>query len=152
MSQYVFVMCLDCRFLNEPHGGTFQEMPFFIVTALETSNLTLSQTFTCRSYPGIYLYIYRYRCYRFLWDDINIKISISRNIPPDNCIQAVTRTKTNSVAFSPQANSTDWATATCWRNLAPTFVDRGVSRGQGGGSLTVANLTFLDRSRYFSFK
>jgi hypothetical protein len=26
-----------------------------------------------------------------------------------------------------------------------TFVDRGVSRGQRGGSLTVVNLSFLDR-------
>jgi hypothetical protein len=33
-----------------------------------------------------------------------------------------------SVALSPQANYTDWATATCRRNLVPTFVDRGVSR------------------------
>jgi hypothetical protein len=30
---------------------------------------------------------------------------------------------TNSVAFSPRANYTDWATATCRRNLVPTFVD-----------------------------
>jgi hypothetical protein len=34
----------------------------------------------------------------------------------------------------------------------PTFVVRGVSRGQRGGSLTAVNLSFLDRSRYFSFK
>jgi hypothetical protein len=47
---------------------------------------------------------------------------------------------------------TDWATATCWRNLMPTFVDRGVSRGQRGVSPTVVNLGFLDRSRYCSFK
>jgi hypothetical protein len=60
-------------------------------------------------------------------------------------------TKTNSVALSPQANYTDWATATCWRNLVPTFVDRGVSRGQHGGSPMVINLSFLDQSRYFSF-
>jgi hypothetical protein len=60
--------------------------------------------------------------------------------------------KTNSVALSPQANYTDWATATCQRNLVPTFVDRGMSRGQRGGSPTVVNLSFLDRSRYFSFK
>jgi hypothetical protein len=33
-----------------------------------------------------------------------------------------------------------------------TFVGRGVSRGQRGGSPTVVNLSFLDRSRYFSFK
>jgi hypothetical protein len=31
------------------------------------------------------------------------------------------------------------------------FVDRGVSRGQRGGSPTVT-LSFLERSRYFSFK
>jgi hypothetical protein len=60
--------------------------------------------------------------------------------------------KTNSVAFSPQANYIDWATATCRRNLMPTFVDRGMSLGQRGGSLTVVNLSFLDRSRYFPFK
>jgi hypothetical protein len=32
---------------------------------------------------------------------------------------------TNSVALSPQANYTDWATATCRQNLVPTFMDRG---------------------------
>jgi hypothetical protein len=31
-------------------------------------------------------------------------------------------------------------------------VDRGVSRGQRGGSPMVVNLSFLDLSRYFSFK
>jgi hypothetical protein len=56
-----------------------------------------------------------------------------------------------SVALSPQVNYTDWVTATCRRNLVPTFVDRGMSRSQGGGSPTVVNLCFLDRSRYFSF-
>jgi hypothetical protein len=49
------------------------------------------------------------------------------------------------VALSPQANYTDWATATCRRNLVLTFVDRGVLRGQRGGSRTVVNLSFLDR-------
>jgi hypothetical protein len=38
------------------------------------------------------------------------------------------------MALSPQAKYTDWATATCRRKLVPTFVDRGVSRGQRGGS------------------
>jgi hypothetical protein len=42
--------------------------------------------------------------------------------------------QTNSVVFSPKTNYTDCATATCRRNLVPTFVDRGVSRGQRGGS------------------
>jgi hypothetical protein len=50
-----------------------------------------------------------------------------------------------SVAFSPQANYTDWATATCQWNVLPTFVDRGVSRGQRGGSPTIVNFSFLDR-------
>jgi hypothetical protein len=63
-----------------------------------------------------------------------------------------TKNKTNSVAFSPQANYTDWTTATCSRNLVPTFVDRGVSRNQRGGSTTVVNLSFLDRGCYLSFK
>jgi hypothetical protein len=58
--------------------------------------------------------------------------------------------ETNSVAFSPQANYTDSATAICW-NLVPTLGDRRVSRGQRDGSPTVVNLSFLDRSRYFSF-
>jgi hypothetical protein len=68
------------------------------------------------------------------------------------CYTYVTKTQTNFVALSPRANYTDWATATFRRNLAPTFVDRGVSRGQRGGSPTVVNLSFIDRSRYFSFK
>jgi hypothetical protein len=46
------------------------------------------------------------------------------------------------VALSPQANYTDWATATCRHNLVPTFADRGVS-GQRDGSPTVINLSFL---------
>jgi hypothetical protein len=56
-----------------------------------------------------------------------------------------------SVALSPQVNYTDWATATCRRNLVPTFVDRGVSRGQRGGSLTVVNLSFLDLCSAFIY-
>jgi hypothetical protein len=60
--------------------------------------------------------------------------------------------KKNSVAFNPQTNYTNLATATFWRKVVPTFVDRGVSRGQRGGSPTAVNLSFLDRSRYFSFK
>jgi hypothetical protein len=38
------------------------------------------------------------------------------------------------VAFGPQANNTDRSTATCRRNLVPTFVDRGVSLGQRQGN------------------
>jgi hypothetical protein len=57
--------------------------------------------------------------------------------------------KQNSVALSPRANYNDWATATCRRNLVSTFVDRGVSRGQRGGSPTVVNLSFLDRASVY---
>jgi hypothetical protein len=56
--------------------------------------------------------------------------------------------KTNSVAFSPQANYTDWATATGRRILVPTFADRVVSHCQRGGSHTVVNLSVLERNRY----
>jgi hypothetical protein len=56
------------------------------------------------------------------------------------------------MAFSPQANYTDWATAIARRILLPTFMDRGVSRGPRGGFPTVVKLSFLDRSRYFLFK
>jgi hypothetical protein len=60
--------------------------------------------------------------------------------------------KTKSVAFSPQEKYIDCATATCWRNLVPTFADRGVFRGQRGGSPTVVNLSYIDRNHYFDFK
>jgi hypothetical protein len=56
--------------------------------------------------------------------------------------------QTNSMALSPRANYTDWATATCRRNLVSTFGDRVVSSGQRGGSPTVVNLSFLDREIY----
>jgi hypothetical protein len=65
---------------------------------------------------------------------------------------SATAIKTKSVVLSPQANYTDWATATCRRNSVPTFVDRGLSHCQRGGSPTVVNVSFLDQSRYFSFK
>jgi hypothetical protein len=65
---------------------------------------------------------------------------------------SVYKTNKNSVALSRKANHTDWATATCRQNVVPTFVDRGVSRGQRGGSPAVVNPSFIDRSRYFSFK
>jgi hypothetical protein len=53
----------------------------------------------------------------------------------------------NSVAFSPQAKYTNWATATGRRILVQTFVDRGISRGQRGGTSTAVNQSSLDRSR-----
>jgi hypothetical protein len=64
----------------------------------------------------------------------------------------IQKNKTNSVAFSLRANSTDRATATGRRIVVPTFAGRGVSRSQRGGSPTAANLGYLDRCRYLSFK
>jgi hypothetical protein len=56
------------------------------------------------------------------------------------------------MAFSLQANYTDWATATGRTILVPTFVDRGVSLGQRGGTPTAVNLSFIDRSCYLFYK
>jgi hypothetical protein len=47
-----------------------------------------------------------------------------------------------SVDFSPQANYTDWATAAGGRILVPTFADRGVARGQRGGTRTALKSLF----------
>jgi hypothetical protein len=57
--------------------------------------------------------------------------------------------KTNSVVLSAQGKYTDRSTDICRRILVLIFADRGVSRGQRGGTPTAVNLSFLDRSRYF---
>jgi hypothetical protein len=142
-----------------------QKTAFFIVTTVKTSNLTwlswsLWRLFTkakvkfntkkehiyqaiqtdaykiCSTYTSLYC-----------WNNISYEGKHFRNNPLRHNYK-----KPTSVALSPRANYTDWATATCRRNLVSTFVDRGVSRGQRGGSPAVVNLSFLDRSRYFSFK
>jgi hypothetical protein len=56
------------------------------------------------------------------------------------------------MAFSPQANYTNWATAAGQIILVPTFADRRMSRGQRGGSPTVVNLSFIDLSRFIFFQ
>jgi hypothetical protein len=90
----------------------------------------------------------------FSWDMANLTIVLLNEFELNKTWRGVKGTllKTNSVAFSPQAKYIDWATANCWRNLVSTFVDRGVSRSQHGGSPTIVNLSFLDRSRYFYSK
>jgi hypothetical protein len=60
--------------------------------------------------------------------------------------------QTHSMAFSPQANSTDWSTATGRRILMQTFMGRGVWSGQHGGTPTAVNLSSVDRSCYFFFQ
>jgi hypothetical protein len=69
----------------------------------------------------------------------------SYKVAATNCLHLRYYLLAYSMALSPRANYTDWATATFRRNLVPTFVDIGVSRGQRGGSPTVVNLSFLDR-------
>jgi hypothetical protein len=71
------------------------------------------------------------------WDVIRI-INNSEKVNQE----LLQKTKPNSVPFSPQANYTDWATATCRRNFVPTFADIGVSRFHLGGSPTVVNSMF----------
>jgi hypothetical protein len=56
----------------------------------------------------------------YTWGRVQItKIIIMQVSPPSrHCIPQL-----NSVALSPQANYTEWATATCRRNFVPNFVD-----------------------------
>jgi hypothetical protein len=91
------------------------------------------------------------RCTSSNWTTIIHDHSRSFTIIHPEAVAVVTQLITDlySVALSPQANYTDWSTATCRRILVPTFADRGVSPGKRGGSPTVVNLNFLDRSRYF---
>jgi hypothetical protein len=63
------------------------------------------------------------------------------------CSRNATLKRGNSVALSPQTNCTDLEAATGRPILVPTSADRGMSRGQRGGSPTVVNLGFIDRSR-----
>jgi hypothetical protein len=83
---------------------------------------------------------------------LSVSVCLHRRITQQMLLAYHRHNKTNSVAFRPQAKYTDWSTTAFRRNLVPTFVDRGVSRGQRGGSPTAVNLSFLDRSSYFFFQ
>jgi hypothetical protein len=58
--------------------------------------------------------------------------------------------KTNSVAFSPQVNYTDRATAACRRSWCQLFADRGCCV-VSTTDLYDCILGFLDQSRYYFF-
>jgi hypothetical protein len=85
-----------------------------------------------------------------LWDNV------ARSMGPNTHLQVVPRSrKLKSIR-----NKTPWALVRertiptdrpplVEEILVPTFVDRGMLRGQRGGSSTVVNLSFLDQSRYF---
>jgi hypothetical protein len=55
------------------------------------------------------------------------------------------------VAFSPQANYTDWATVTA-SEVAPTFVDKKLSRDQSNESLRLLFSVLYTGTPTFSFK
>jgi hypothetical protein len=56
------------------------------------------------------------------------------------------------MAYSPQANYTDWSITTGQRILVATFADKGVSHGQCGRTHMAINLIFLDQSLHFFFQ
>jgi hypothetical protein len=66
----------------------------------------------------------------------NVSVLLVNNFPKSGHIRfvvwilmALSDSQTNSVAFSPQANYTDWSIAAGLRILAPTFAERWMSRG-----------------------
>jgi hypothetical protein len=61
-------------------------------------------------------------------------------------ITTKTNKQTNTVAFSPQGNSTEWPPLV--GELDVNFTGRRDSPGQGDGSLRSLILIILDRSRY----
>jgi hypothetical protein len=144
------------RFLQEPHGVTSQKTIFFIVTAKKTWTLTKWRInredgeLKWRGYPHLAL-VYelegqqRAARPRRRWRVHSLHSKTGSLLATLGNVRV-----RNSVAFSPQANYTDWATDTGRRILLPTLVDRRVSRGQRVGSRMTFNLSFLDRSRYFS--
>jgi hypothetical protein len=86
---------------------------------------------------------------------LNLKVLAKNNIPlvprgSTGAAEYINHTKKETPRrFSLQANYTDGTTAAGRGILVPTFADRGVSRGQRGGTPTAVNLSFIDRSRYF---
>jgi hypothetical protein len=139
------------RFLQEPYGVTSQKTQFFIISAVKISKLTHSLRVS-RSGVGSY----------YLSETpLSLCLVVSVHTHPNGtgelwiqleCLYdelGSHRVLTNSVAVTPQANYTDWATATGRRILVPTFANRGVSHGQRGGTPAAVNLSFLDWSHYF---
>jgi hypothetical protein len=144
---------------NGLHTLISQKMELFKTTAVnfnptqKTVVLSLCLSFKIMQLKVLNVYLRNYMSTIFT---VCIPVCIAYHIVKLLNYPSNNNKQTNSVALSPslsaRANYTDRTTATCWRNLVPTFVDRWVSHGQHGGSPTVVNLSFLDRSRYFSFK
>jgi hypothetical protein len=60
------------------------------------------------------------------------RLLVTANVVPSSPILVILKMEAQ--------RSSETSITTCWRNLMPTFADRGVSRGQRGGSPTVVNL------------
>jgi hypothetical protein len=84
--------------------------------------------------------------------ELNENVAPSYSVGDEWRREGINCKQTNSVSFSLRANYTDRVTAICRQSLLPTFADRGVSRGQRGGTHTAVNLRFLDQSRCFFFQ
>jgi hypothetical protein len=121
--------------------ANFDEWGFTIHTVIFSQ---YPSTSLWNSYYGIWDFLQNLPFVMLILSIMTLKTNLSRQFTV--IITDSSDKQTNSVAFSPQVNYTYWATATSWRNLVPTFVDRVVSRDQCCGSRTVVNLSFLDRS------
>jgi hypothetical protein len=88
-----------------------------------------------------------YRLYAYIIRKSALTKSLLASIPCEWKNYKQTNKQTNSVALSQQANYTDWATATCRRNLVSTFVDRGVSHFSNFGLLSQLGILNVYKSK-----
>jgi hypothetical protein len=129
--------------------NTSQKTPLLIVIASKTSNLTKTQLL------WIYMNSFSLNLYYSL-TSIQILIPTLRlylhTSKLDSQNVGFFSQFFNSVAFSPQANYTDWVTVNGRLISVTTFVDSGVSRCQRRYPTSII-VGFLDRSRdFFSLK
>jgi hypothetical protein len=78
-------------------------------------------------------------------------VSMSHSLKVFMCSCLLMTKKLNSMAFSPQANYTDRATAACWRSYCQLLRIEGVTWSVQWIPMAV-NFGFLDQSRYFSIQ
>jgi hypothetical protein len=76
------------------------------------------------------------------------KIFLPRFEQYETQLNRQTKQQNEFYGFNSESELYRLMTAAGRRILVPTFADRGVSRGQRGGSPTAVNLSFLDRNRY----
>jgi hypothetical protein len=103
-----------------------------------TTNIlfSINNVYACKRHIFLQMWLVRckytncFACFGLFWPSLDVS-----SIPFGNTVH-ICNTYANILRGpSKQANYTDWATATCRRNLASTFVVRGVSRGSAADSL-----------------